>query len=186
MYHFPPSEPVPGAEQLLHPEAQWRGAELWFWTWWILQCLLTLSLGELIVDCSLDCIKLATYAPRILFQYFLWRIRVVIEAFITKRGLRGIVGTPKTLVECTVYLQCRFLEVIVISHKVFACSEVLIVFTCSCDCTFSTCVFFLIWSVWKDRTDTQFLFLPSFRKCDVLCNFATSEMNLYLYVYKVI
>lgn len=39
-------------------------------------------------------------------------------------------------------------------------------------------VIFLFWGAWKDRTDTQVLFLPSFRKCNVLSNFATSEMKI--------
>lgn len=80
--------------------------------------------------------------------------------------------------ECTVYLQCRLLEAIVISDRDLACSEVLIVFTCSCDCTFYTCDFFSGFGVYG-RTEQIFksYFLPSFRKCYVLSNFATSEMK---------
>lgn len=151
----------------------------------ILQCLLTLCLGELIVNCSLDCIRLPAYAPKILIQYFLWRIHVVIEAFITKRGLRGIVGTPKTLVECIVYLQCRFLEVIVISHKVLAFSEVLIIFTCSCDCTLNTCVFFWFGVCGRIEPTLNSWFCHLSGNAMYCVILLLVKWNLYLYVYKV-
>lgn len=131
------------------------------------------------MDYSLHCVKLPTYAPKDMNSVVFMKDTCCHRSFYYQKGIKRHCGNSQnSLVECTVYLQCRFLVVIIISHKVLACSEVLIVFTCSCDCTFNTCVYFLIWSVWKDRTDTQVLFFPSFRKCNVLCNFATSEMKL--------
>lgn len=67
--------------------------------------------------------------------------------------------------DCTVYLQCRLLEAIVISDKDLACSEVFFFFLIPVVViVLSIPVIFLVWGVWKDRTDIQVQFFAIFQE----------------------